>query len=472
MTDECPRQRSPLWIMGSMLLIAWVGCGVYRHQMPPLTVVRAVLQVPSATDLSTLCLQPDIYQAAVKQLEADGDIYITFENQSGKPQLSGKLTVAKLQVASSPGGLNAPNPTPQISTESWELTYRTPRPERALGELSALIAVLEPLIALASSAQPSTDKLADTQLTEVGTTRHALQQELDNLAPAAVAGVADPIQLVALQDRVQSLQRALTESQIQRLQFEEEWRLLEQELALNPRLEATAAKLSVGPVQEAVLQVDRQRKLSRELTRLNDTERRLGNIYGDKHPQLVELRQKFEQVLAELGGWENVLNEQHAPQRLQASLEQLLKLKQRHETDLQTQLDLEQQDLSARSQSTERRIALTAQIQQLDRELAVATQRRSADVLSGASAFAVQQAPEIVTPHWSGNLTVLMAIASAGGLIMGAMLHRLRSHPIYSDQEETSPRSTPVFAPIPVTELDLAQRRAMRQARLQQAYAG
>ena len=90
MSDETPRARSPLWIIGCMVLVAWVACGVYRRQVPPLTTARAVLQVPSATDLGTLCLRPDIYRAAVQYLESEGDIFIAFEQKTKQPQLSGK----------------------------------------------------------------------------------------------------------------------------------------------------------------------------------------------------------------------------------------------------------------------------------------------------------------------------------------------------------------------------------------------
>ncbi|MDB5337805.1 MAG: hypothetical protein JWN70_3424, partial [Planctomycetaceae bacterium] len=370
MSDELPRRRSPLWIMSCMVLVAWVACGVYRRQVPPLTTARAVLQVPSATDLGTLCLRPDIFQAAVEHLESEGDIFITFEQQAGKPRLSGKLIATKMKVAPPASGTNPATSTSQISTETWELTYRSPNPERALGELSALITVLQHRVAPTTTVKSPTDDRVDTQLTQLEAKQYALQQELEKLDSEADADLADPVRLATMRDRVQSLQRALTESQVQRLQSEEEWRLVEQDIELQQRLDATVAKLSAGPVQEAVLHIEKQRKLSAELTRLNETERRLGNVYGDKHPKLIDLRQKFDQILSELGGWDHVLDEGHVAERLQASLEQLLKLKQQHETDLETQLELEKQELSAFNQSTERRTALTAQLEQLGQEVA------------------------------------------------------------------------------------------------------
>lgn len=472
MTDEPTRQRSHLWMMGCMVLVAWVVCGIYRHQVPPLTVARAVLQVPSATDLGTLCLRPEIYQSAVQRLEAEGDIFITFEQSAGKSQLSGKLQANKVKTPPPAKGSAPTNPASPISTETWELTYSTPRSERALGELAALVTELTPLVAPGASGTTANDDRMDTQIAELETKRQALEQEREKLSLDANAQAADPTQVAALRDRVRALQRALTDAQVLRLQSEEEWRLVEQEVGANQRLDATIAKLSAGPVQEAVLQIEKQRKLSAELTRLNETERRLGNVYGDKHPKLVELRQKFDQVLTELGGWDHVLDESHLAERVQSSLSELLKLKQQHETDLETQLELDQLELASLSQLAERRGGLTTQLEQLDQELGKLRPSASANATAGLTGFAVQQAPEILAPHWSSHLALLITAATLGGLISGRLLHRMWSNPVYLVDDEPTPLpATSSYVPIQETQLDLAHRRAMRQARLQQAYA-
>jgi hypothetical protein len=472
MTDEPTRQRSPLWIMGCMVLVAWVACGIYRRQVPPLTIARAVLQVPSATDLGTLCLRPEIYQSAVQRLEAEGDIFITFEQSAGKPQLSGKLLATKVKSIPPAKGSAASNSASHVSTETWELTYSTPRAERALGELAALVTELTPLVAPGTSGTAANDDRIDAQTAELETKRQALEQERDKLSTEANTEAADPTQVAALRDRVQALQRALTDAQVLRLQSEEEWRLVEQDIEAKQRLDAIIAKLSAGPVQEAVLQIEKQRKLSAELTRLNETERRLGNVYGDKHPKLVELRQKFDQVLTELGGWDHVLDESHLAERVQSSLSELLKLKQQHETDLETQLELDQQELASLSQRAERRGDLSTQLEQLDLEIGKLRPAASASATAGLTGFGVQQAPEILAPHWSSHFALLITAATLGGLISGRLLHRMWSNPVYLvDDEPIPPPAAASYFPIQETQLDLAQRRAMRQARLQQAYA-
>ena len=340
-----------------------------------------------------------------------------------------------------------------------------------MGELHALITVIEPLVAPAMSGKLADDERVDSGLEQLLAKRQSLQDELEKQAAAAAPGQEVPIQLDSARESVQSLQRALSAARVQRLQLEEEWRLVEQEIGLNQRLDATAAKLSAGPIQEAVLQIDRQRKLSAELTRLNETERRLGNVYGEKHPKLVELRQKFERVLSDLGGWDHVLDESHVAERVQSSLAQLMELKQQQEADLETQCELEKQELGSLTQQTERHAALTLQLEQLNRELAQATQSAAA-VTQGMAAFAVQQNPEILPPHWSSNLAFLFAIATAGGVMAGMVWHRFLSHPVNPETDEPySPPTAAAYIPAPETQLDLAQRRALRQARLQQAYA-
>ncbi len=469
MSDEIPRRRSSLWIIGCMVIIAWVACGTYRRQVPPQTTVRAVLQVPSATDLGTLCQRSETLQAAVDHLRAEGDIFITFD-KTAQPRLSGKLTANKLRTIPS-AGTSGPTPAAEISTETWELSYRTPQSERALGELHAIIAVIQQLVVPASSEKSAVDERSDAQIAQLTKRQQALRQKLDADSAETDSSSQGAIQLATRRECVQSLQRALTESRVQRLQSEEEWRLVEQEIGLKQRLDAVAAKLSAGPIQEAVLQIDRQRKLSAELTRLNDMERRLGNVYGEKHPKLMEVRQKFEQILSDLGGWDHVLDEPHVAERLQTALAQLMHLKQQHEADLETQLELEQLELTSLTESTERRETLSSQLEQIDRELTQATQATTGTARQ-ASAFAVQQSPEVIPQHWSDNLAFLFAVTTAGGVILGMLLHRFRSNPVYYEPDEPhSPPSVAVYTPLPEAQLNLAQRRAMRQARLQQAYA-
>ncbi|MDB5338877.1 MAG: hypothetical protein JWN70_4496, partial [Planctomycetaceae bacterium] len=60
----------------------------------------------------------------------------------------------------------------------------------------------------------------------------------------------------------------------------------------------------------------------------------------------------------------------------------------------------------------------------------------SAGAAAGLSEFAVQQAPEIMAPHWSGHLALLVAVATLGGLIAGGMLHRMWSNPVYREADE------------------------------------
>ena len=126
MSDEPVRRRSAVWMMGCMVLVAWVACGVYRREVPAISVARAVLRVPSATDLETLCSQPDLLQTAVESLEAEGD-YLVIDEETGQSKLSGELSAAK--VTNPPLRTTADESTSAagtISTETWELTYRTP----------------------------------------------------------------------------------------------------------------------------------------------------------------------------------------------------------------------------------------------------------------------------------------------------------------------------------------------------------
>ena len=470
-----PTRKSPVWTLGGMVLVAWVACGIYRHQVAPLTVARAVLRVPSATDLETLCQRPEIYQAAVEILEAAGDVFVVLEQGSGQSRLSGVLTATKLTHARPSTGANPPSAAaPVISTETWELTYRTPLRDRALDELNTLISVLEQQVRPASPVSLERGDQEVSPVEQLEDERQTLRRELEQSATESASAPVDPSQWVALQERVRTLQRTLTEARNARLIVEEEWKLVEQECRLNPRLVAVASRLSPGLVQEAVLQIERQRTQSAELTRLNETEQRLENVYGDNHPKLVELRKHFEQLLSDLGGWEQVLDESHVGERLEAALGQILALRQRHEADLQTQLELEQAEFSSLNQSAEQRNRLTARLEQLDRELLETRQASPAEATSGP-VLGLQRPAELSAPDWHSDIALLMSCATAVGLSLGWLLHRSGSGAQrHSTLELGSVPVTSVFTPStpePAAQLNLAQRRALRQARLQHAYA-
>ena len=176
-----PTRKSPVWTLGGMVLVAWVACGIYRHQVAPLTVARAVLRVPSATDLETLCQRPEIYQAAVEILEAAGDVFVVLEQGSGQSRLSGVLTATKLTHARPSTGANPPSAAaPVISTETWELTYRTPLRDRALDELNTLISVLEQQVRPASPVSLERGDQEVSPVEQLEDERQTLRRELEH----------------------------------------------------------------------------------------------------------------------------------------------------------------------------------------------------------------------------------------------------------------------------------------------------
>ena len=464
MTDELPRRRHPLWFMVTLAVVACGAAGAFRYWNAPQTAARAIVQVPSATDIGTLCQQPEITTAAVAQLESEGDLYLTLEQPPGGSRLSGKLTAAKLKSATQAPGT--------ASAETWELTYRTPHPERALVELNTLVDVLAKRVTPPATSDSAAEQQLAQQVANLEAKHQTLQTELNELAADVPADRPDAATLTASRDRVQSLQRALTDAQVLRLQAEDDCRLVEQEVRNQQHLDAIATRLTAGPVQEAVLEIERQRKLSAELTRLNETERRLGMVYGDKHPKLIELRQKFDSLLDELGGWDHILDEAHVAERVQMALAQLLDLKQQHESNLQTQIELVQESVTANDQSVEQRTVLTADLQQTALDLAAARQAQQAAVAARASHWSVPQPAELIPPNWTASLAALMAAAAASGLMLGWLLNRV-TFPAANYYHESPPPAPelPVIPPPPETQLDLAQRRALRQARLQQVYA-
>lgn len=473
MTQHPPPRSSPIWSMGCMILIAWLAVGVYRRQVPPVVTATAIVQIPTATDLGSVCRQSELADVAIQHLEAQGDVLVVLEDGIGQLKLSGELTAKKIGTTRS-SLAEAEVEKSKPSRTAWELTYRTPLGDRAIPELTALITALESRFMPANSATVSVNENASVSESK-SVRRHELDNQLQELTDDQAVRDIDPSRLAGLQERIRTLQRALTEAQNDRLKAEEEWRLVNDEYPRYPHLDAIAARLSPGPIQNAVLQVELQLKRSSELTRLNESEQRLSSLYGEKHPKLVEVRARFDQLLADLGGWDQVLNAAQVPVALQTTLSQILKLKQQHAADLETQLELEQSELTTWHDSNKLRSRLEGELTQLDRELA--NDRAAGLGASASTQFQVERSPELATRPWHADLPTLMATATLAAMVCGWCLHRFNSSAHYhvveyrTDAEPTQLSTLPPVFASPKINLSLAQRRALRQARLQQAYA-
>lgn len=470
MSELSPHKGSPVWAMLLTVVVAWTACGVYRWQVPPRVEARAVVQVPMATDLESLCRQPELLRAARHKLtEIPTD---ASEGQPGNPPLSGKLAVRKIQNDAS----HSRAAMQHGETESWEITYRTAQSDRPLDELSALLTALEQR--LLSTAEPGPDtgsqELSPDRIQELEDERLKAELQLEELAdhvpPQPGAGELSDSEQSDLEQTGPPAQ-ALAEVQSERQRMEEEWSLVQQQLQANPELETVAAKLAPGPLKEAILQLARRRKLSLELTGLNETEHRLEGIYGGRHPKLIEVRRKFDQVLGELGGWDEVVDPRHFPETLQSTVESVIALKHQEEADLQLQTELEQEVASTTDETARQRALLTRQLESVKQELAAAKGVGSAGRGSSAAVFATLEAPHMATNPWYFNLGVLFGLTTVCGLITGKLIHR--AWPVSDDEDDSDLASPPMpsFVPAPEAQLDLAQRRAVRQARLQQAYA-
>lgn len=463
MSELSPHKGSAVWAMLLTVVVAWAACGVYRWRIPAHVEARAVVQVPMATDLELLCRQPELLQAAGRKLaEIPAD---AAEGQPANPPLSGKLAVRKIQNDAG----HSEAETQHGESESWEITYRTAQSERALGELSSLLAALDQrlLSTAEASADTGNQAISTDRIQELEDERLKAELQLEELADQVPA---QP-DIVALPDAEQTgpPARALAEVQSECTRMEDEWSLIQQELQANPDLETVAARLAPGPLKEAILQLARRRKLSLELTGLNETEHRLGAVYGDRHPKLIEVRRKFEQVLDELGGWDEVVDQRHFSETLQSTVESLIASKQQEEADLQLQMELEQEVASTTDETSRQRSVLTRQLESLRQELAAAREAGSAHATGHGPLFTTLQAPRMATIPWLFDFGPLFALTTVCGLIAGKLIHRAWPRP--ADDSEMGSPPMPSFVPAPETQLDLAQRRAVRQARLQQAYA-
>lgn len=484
------------WAVAFAVVIVWIlgGVAVWKNPMP--VVAEAVLQVPPGTDPETLCNHPELRQAALQQLaelkqfpEPNVSAFSGLENPPTK--LSGTISGKK------------------SIDGTWKLAYRAPNSELAVSELTALVTQLEQHLSVPNNEKAATerqkleDRLRQLNAKQAGILEQKrspirfpdqASSDFESEADLTNAGVeeetSDSNESIALKERVLALQRAITEARIERLRTEEELELVEANVIAGKKLEAIANQLPAGPIQDAVRHVDRQARLSSELKQVNTTLAQDSEIYGDKHPRLIDLRRRFERLLQDVGGWEQLLAESSVRDQLMTSLEQVLELRRQRESDLQIQFELEQSELQDQTQMALSRLRTSDALKDLKAEI-TDTQRALSDLNNPvATNFIVIRAPAV-----SSSLTVFerswpwLAVIVVG-LLFGwgvSQIPRREKLPDYESSHEVPLLTVPHVllstrvapdnnAAEPVNmlaaeTLDLAQRRAARQARWQQTYA-
>jgi hypothetical protein len=387
------------------------------------------------------------------------------------------------------------------------LTYQAVDSETAVQELNALVGELERHI-----AAPKNEKLA---LERRGLEGHLSQlklkqAEIQSNLPAdeserldhdsaidlgtndgsTAAAMTSSQEAVVIKERISALQRAVTEARVERLRTEEDVALVESGLGTQKRLQAIANQMTAGPVQEAVRHVDKQARLSNELKQINATLSKDSEIYGENHPRLVELRRRFDRMLHEVGGWENLLVEESVRDHLLVSVEQILESRREREGDLQIQIELEQSALQDRAQVESARLRDASVLKKLEAEIAATQRTLDASNKPQAGDFSRVHAPAV-----NSSLTMLehgwpWGAVLIGGLAAGWFVSRISSRerqPEYDHSVQlpllTVPRVLlPPFASVATSgvaeagnadgqPLDLAERRAARRSRWQQTYA-
>jgi hypothetical protein len=486
------------------MVCTWSLGGAYLWQHPPAAVAEAVVQVPPGTDPENLCNNPEIIKAALDKLSE----LKRFPNTGVKGE-GGDRT--------SPSQLSGTLSGRKAIDGSWKLSYQAPNAEIAVNELTALVTELERHLAQPKNKQAVMDRrqlddrLQQLKLRKSEILKTAALQNQDltdperelNAESMSEQGGAEPaLELAATQDpavvkeRINALQRAATEARLERMRAEEELSLVGTEITAGKKLESVANQLSAGPIQDAVRQVDRQARLSIELRQVNTTLSNDSEIYGEKHPRLIELRRRFDRLLQDVGGWEHLLADSAVREHLTESLEQVLEVRREREVDLQVQLELEQSELQDQAEVVLTRSRTSGTLKKVAAEIAenhqalasLDKQLKSESVVARGPAVVV--ASTLIERGWPWLVVVFAGIFLGWGT---AQIPRFERQPQYeipmevplltvprvllpSRAVETAAPAVPVasvsFSSVAATEtLDLAQRRAARQARWQQTYA-
>lgn len=465
MSETTPGPRSAFRTMLLAVLLAWSACGVYRWRVPPLVEVRATVQVPAATDLGTLCQRPEVRESAIQQFAKTAEGLVHEHPVLGGRVLARKLQNSIPQIAASSGERHA---HAQTSVEAWEISYRSHQAADARDELTAILTILQQRVHAVHEAGGSGPDPAEVAAKVETLEEQLLNNELSlDLLNDQQGEVPDPAPLATQQQRVSDLRQRLAAAEKEGDALREQGRLAEDEFAATRQLATASRILTAGPIQVAVRNLETKFQLSSELTRLNESEQRLSNVYGEKHPKLAEIHARFDQILEELGGWEEVLAEAHVGEQLHETVEAVLSEQLTRELTLSQRLDSELDVLKSLQANTQQIAERSAEQASLSKELAALRNSTAANE-NGTEVFTILKPPAFAELPWYLQSLVLYVLATFCGVAAGLWIHRGRVARSYVAGDD-SDIPLPTFTATPVAHLDLAQRRAARQARLKQA---
>lgn len=455
MTTATPQRRAGWRLIAFLLICAWAGCFVYGRRFPPATEVRAVLLVPPATDLETLCHHPEIQRAASARMAMSGNLLLQQPQADVQDsmKMSGPLTVTKTR------------------TNVWELSLISAMPERGLLELEALIEVLSEKLAVSNGESVNSFQLKlKAELAELQNRRDLAMSERETWKSNHPDGARD-VQVDSARERLRLLEKAATQARLDRLQAEHDLEVLARGLQTQTPIEALAKQLSAPVIKLAAARVQKQRQQTEELTRLSKLEGDYSAVYGERHPKLLQLRNQFEQVLSALGGWENTLDQTSVADRMLDQAEEALAVLLQQGTDLQNQLDFEKSALTELNADELYDNQLDAQLKKLDADIATCSTRiAQAKNAAQSEVITVKEAPYVSTLVRRQELFLLFFCATGVALLAGFGLNRLVSFRIPHDEHRPLPLLTvPHIKLNAEPTLGLAERRALRKVRLELA---
>lgn len=466
MSDETPRRVSGLLTVSLAVALSLSACAVYRWRVPAMVEMQATVQVPAATDLGTLCQRPEVKEAAGKQFVQRTDVIDPPGSILGGQLFARKIRNAETQAAQSSGERS----NPQRSTEAWEIAYRSNQAGYITQELTALLTVLKQKVQAADESIH--DKLEPH---EVASKIQGLEERLLNnelaleLLNSTQAESPDLDQVAQQRELVADLQQQQAAAAVTYQELQAQADKAEDEFNTSHNLSAAADVVSASELLEAIRDLQKQARLSTELTELNQSEQRLSSVYGERHPKLIALQTRFEEALTELGGWDAVIPEEQLSEQLRTMMESIVSKQSNLEQSLSDRLESERDQLKKLQRQTEQIAQRSGENETLTKELSAL--RGSASVKSpGVTSFVVLKQPAKVELPWYLQTSVLYVLAAVCGLAAGLWLYRIRvSRRLHADIDDPLPM--PAFSTMPAVHLDLAQRRAMRQARLRQMQA-
>jgi hypothetical protein len=439
-------------------VLSWGAAGAYFRSIPPLFEAKAALKTSDLNRAAALLHNPELRLAAghlltSKELESSEDAALSGSDRV----LTGAIELRPLPAE---GAL--------------EIAYRTTERSHAVEELTALVeAFMARQTVPAAAPDAAHARELEQEQTRLASELELQRTQLADLDERRSEEPRDEATRAVTLERVKTVSRVVAEARLARLEAEEQFVQIRDDLERRTPLDLILARLADGSARELVRTSLSQLKLASELEQQKTVRAQLAAVYGRRHPVLVKHNEQIDalarRITVPVTGEGLAAVEAGQREWLVSALTEQLAQCRLKEQDLQEQLELEQSVLSDQSHLDQERARVQSRLATLEQAQSELAERITAARQAPRPAPpAIFQHPWLTPDAVSPSLPVLLLIGTGVGLSLGLVLAGLLGRNL--EQRQRGPGPAPATkSAAALRRASLQERRQLRLARLQQS---